>query len=169
MKISGSEVMFVVVLVLIGFVLYTQTTGGTMKTTSIKKVGGKHVQDVVCSNFVSYDSATGKYSDKPPFNNRDDYLKCNKFETQTKECDHDSDSNNCYNGTWLKKYPTGKDENGYGYNLQCGWNLSKEDYEKWIKHNDPEGKLNYEVEKISGYKDFYPDSYTIKDGVCRKF
>ena len=41
MKISESEVILIVVLVLIGFVLYTQT-GGAMKTTSIKKVGGKH-------------------------------------------------------------------------------------------------------------------------------
>ena len=42
MKISESEVILIVVLVLIGFVLYTQT-GGAMKTTRVKKVSGKHV------------------------------------------------------------------------------------------------------------------------------
>ena len=41
MKISESEVILIVVLVLIGIVLYTQT-GTAMKTTRIKKVGEKH-------------------------------------------------------------------------------------------------------------------------------
>jgi len=39
MKVSESEVILIVVLVLIGFVLYTS---GAMKTTGVKKVGGKH-------------------------------------------------------------------------------------------------------------------------------
>ena len=39
MKISESEIILIVVLVLIGFVLYTS---GAMKTTSVKTVGGKH-------------------------------------------------------------------------------------------------------------------------------
>jgi hypothetical protein len=39
MKISESEVILIVVLVLIGFVLYTCRT---MKTTGVKTFGGKH-------------------------------------------------------------------------------------------------------------------------------
>jgi len=48
MKISESEIILIVVLVLIGFVLYTSRT---MKTTSIKKVGGKHTKLGAMCNF----------------------------------------------------------------------------------------------------------------------
>ena len=54
MKISESEVILIVVLVLIGFVLYTSRT---MKTTSVKTVGGKHTKEPMCS----FDADCDKY------------------------------------------------------------------------------------------------------------
>ena len=59
MKISESEVILIVVLVLIGFVLYTSRT---MKTTSVKTVGEKHSipnwypEDCIINGHVSGES-----------------------------------------------------------------------------------------------------------------
>ena len=107
MKISGSEVILIVVLVLIGFVLYTQT-GGTMKTTSIKKVGGKHVQE--------------KYSSEH------DYFQANKNWKQEYKCFNTTDCQNveakyginpytlsC--GLWMSKTEADKFTSNYDWNI----------------------------------------------------
>ena len=119
MKISESEVILIVVLVLIGFVLYTQTTGEAMKTTSVKTVGGKHTVsediDKSCTgnNFGSVEcagvnqiSCNHTNDCKNKLNTQNVICESHYCEPMIRECNNDDDCaavHNCIDATEINK------------------------------------------------------------------
>ena len=108
MKISESEVILIVVLVLIGFVLYTQT-GGAMKTTRVKKVGEKH--------FLPEDHNI--------YSSADDYFQKNKNPKQLEMC---SGREGCRGLEDQLKMPR--------YSLTCGLYMDQPQFDQFKSNKD---------------------------------